>query len=110
MIGGFRTDNEALAERAGAFARLSEQADRIVADLTDQFSVHGECWGGDAAGQSFAECHVEPASAVLQSISSLPNDLLDIGSRLSATAVTYAESELDSGDAVRIAGRGLEDA
>ena len=107
MNDGFRTDNEALAWRAGAFAGLSERADRIVADLTDRLSSYGECWGSDAAGQSFAECHVEPASAALEGISALPGGLLDVGSRLAATAATYAWSDVDSDDAVRTAGRTL---
>ena len=107
MNDGFRTDNEALAHRAGAFTGLSERADRIVADLTDQLSEYGECWGNDAAGQSFAECHVEPASAALQSIEALPGGLLDVGSRLTATAATYARSDEDGDEALRGAGREL---
>jgi len=110
MIDGFRADHEALAERSGAFADLSDRADRIAADLADRLSANGDCWGGDAAGQSFAGCHAEPASAALRSISALPADLLDVGSRLSTTAATYAETESANDDTMRGVGKELEGA
>ena len=108
MSDGFRTDNDELAQRAGAFAGLSDRASHIVSDLTDRLSACGECWGDDEPGQSFAECHVAPATAALHAIEALPRGLLDVGWRLSGTAVTYGESEVSSDHAVRGAGRGLE--
>jgi hypothetical protein len=107
MNDSFRTDNEALFHRAGAFAGLSERAGRIVGDLTDRLSSYGECWGDDAPGQAFADCHVEPATAALQAIGTLPGGLLDVGGRLTATAARYDESELSGENAVRGAGSGL---
>jgi hypothetical protein len=104
MSSGFRTDNDVLAQRAGAFTELSVRADRIADDLTGQLSSYGECWGSDEPGRAFAGCHVEQVTAALQVIEALPGELLEIGSRLSETAAAYAESEASSDHAVRGAG------
>ena len=93
MIGGFRTDNELLAHRASAFAGLTERAGRIAGDLRNGVESHGRCWGDDEVGRAFAAGHVEPADATLQRISELPDGLADVGERLRATAITYAESD-----------------
>lgn len=105
---GFRTDNDDLAHRAGAFAGLSERADRIAAELNDTLDGYGVCWGADVVGQSFADTHVAAAQAALDGLGSLPAGLLDVGTRLGDTATTYDDAEQTSGNTVRGAGRPLE--
>jgi hypothetical protein len=105
MTDGFRTDNDLLSRRAGAFDGLAERAGRIVDDLRAGVESHGQCWGNDDAGRAFAEGHVGPARAALRGIGDLPDGLTDVGSRLRATAITYAASDETGETAVRGAGR-----
>lgn len=105
MTDGFRTDNELLARRAGDFAGFAERAGQIFDELSSGVESHGACWGSDAPGRAFADGHVEQASAALRGIGDLPDGLSDVGSRLRATAITYAESEQASETTVRGAGR-----
>jgi uncharacterized protein YukE len=107
-MNGFRTENDELARRAGAFAGLSERARGIVDQLNDSLGGYGDCWGSDAVGRSFAETHVGPAEAALQGIGALPGGLFDVGIKLGDTAATYADAEQTSTGIVRDAGRPLE--
>jgi hypothetical protein len=105
MSNGYSADLELLAARASAFGGLADRAGRIADDLRGDVEAHGECWGHDEVGEAFAEGHVEAAEAALSGIGALPGGLSDVGSRFSATAATYAESEDTSETAIRGAGR-----
>ena len=105
MSNGFRTDNELLARRAGAFDGLAERAGRIVDELRTSVDAHGECWGDDEVGQAFAEGHVAAVEAALAGIGGLPRGLADMRTQLIGTATTYAESEHTSHTAIRGVGR-----
>jgi hypothetical protein len=105
MTDGFRTDNELLARRAGAFDGLAERAGRIDSDLRAEVEAHGPCWGDDEVGRAFAEGHVGSAQAAFAGIGALPGELTELGARLSATAATYEESERTSLTAISGAGR-----
>jgi len=105
MTDGFRTDNELLARRAGAFDGLAERAGRIADHLRTEIEAYGPCWGDDEVGRAFAEGHVGPAQAALAGIGALPGGLADLGARLVATATTYAESDHTSHTAIGGAGR-----
>ena len=105
MSNGFRTDVELLANRAAAFGGLSASAGRIADDLRAEVEQYGECWGADEVGRSFAEGHVEAAEAALTGVDTLPGALADFGSRWTASATTYAQSEHTSHTAVSGAGQ-----
>ena len=105
MSNGFRTDVELLAIRAAAFGGLSESAGRIADDLRADVEQYGECWGADEVGRSFAEGHVAAAEAALTGVDTLPGALAGFGSRWTASATTFAESEHTSHAAVSGAGR-----
>jgi hypothetical protein len=100
MTGGFRTDNELLARRAGAFDGLAERAGGIADDLRTEVEAYGQCWGDDEVGRAFAEGHAGPAGAALAGIEALPDGLAELGGWLVATAATYAESEHTSHTAI----------
>ena len=106
-MNGFRTENELLAQRAQAFGGLADRADRIATDLQTGVAEYGVCWGRDPVGRAFADGHVEAADAALTGIGALPEDLSDLGSRLTATASTYAASEQSSHTTIRGTGREL---
>lgn len=103
MTDGFRTDNELLAQRAGAFDGLAERAGRIVDDLHTE--VDSPCWGEDEVGRAFAEGHVGSAQAALAAMGALPGGLTELGARLVATATTYAQAEHTGHTAIGDAGR-----
>jgi hypothetical protein len=105
MTGGFRTDNELLARRAGAFDELAERAGRIASDLRAEVEAHGPCWGDDEVGRAFAEGHVGASQAALAGIAALPGELTELGALLIATATTYLESERTSHTVISGAGR-----
>jgi hypothetical protein len=105
MTDGFRTDNELLALRAGAFDELAERAGRIADHLRTEVEAAGSCWGDDEVGRAFAEAHAGPAQAALDGIAALPGGFTELGAQLIATAATYAESEHTSHSAIGGAGR-----
>jgi len=105
MTDGFRTDNELLAQRAGAFDGLAERAGRIANDLQTEIDSYGPCWGEDEIGRAFAEGHLGPARAALAGMGALPGGLTELGSRLVATATTYTQAEHTGHTAISGAGR-----
>lgn len=104
-MNGFRTENDLLAGRAEAFGGLADRAGRIADDLRTGVEQYGECWGADEVGEAFAEGHVTAAEAALTGVTALPGGLAGVGSRLIATARTYAASEQTSHTAIGGAGR-----
>jgi hypothetical protein len=105
MTDGFRTDNELLARRAGAFDGLAERAGRIANDLHTEIDSYGPCWGEDEVGRAFAEGHAGSAQAALAAMGALPGGLTELGARLTATATTYAQAEHTGHAAIGDAGR-----
>jgi hypothetical protein len=90
-MAGFQVDPAKLARHAAEFPGLAEQAGAIHGELSTALAAAGQCWGGDAAGRSFAEGHVHPADGTLAGLSALPGQLTDVGDRFTATAVGYRQ-------------------
>jgi uncharacterized protein YukE len=90
---GFRTDLARLAEGADDFTAFAERAGKIAGDLGGVLDSLGDCWGGDAIGQSFAASHVQPSGDALAGLSGLSGGFGGVGERFAATARTYREVE-----------------
>jgi prepilin-type processing-associated H-X9-DG protein len=88
---GFQADPAKLARHAADFPGLAEQAGSIHGELTTALAAAGQCWGADAAGQSFADGHVRPANGTLDQLAALPGRLTDVGDRCTATAARYQQ-------------------
>lgn len=95
---GFQVDPDVVAGHAADFPGYADQVGAIHADLTSALAEAGECWGDDAAGQSFAAGHVAPASTTLDGLAALPGRLTDVGDRFTATANRYREADAHGAD------------
>jgi uncharacterized protein YukE len=93
---GFQVDPGKLARHAGEFSGFAEQVSAIHGDLTAALDHAGPCWGADAAGQSFAAGHVEPATSTLDGLAALPGQLADVGDRFRTTASRYRQGDEDA--------------
>ncbi|HEX5402394.1 MAG TPA: hypothetical protein VFX16_08845 [Pseudonocardiaceae bacterium] len=88
-MAGFEADPATLARHAAEFPGLADQAGAIHGELSAALAAAGPCWGGDAAGQNFADGHVQPADGTLARLAALPGQLTDVGDRFTATAANY---------------------
>lgn len=93
---GFQVDPAKLARHAGDFPGYADQVGAIHGELAAALDQAGSCWGGDAAGQSFAAGHVAPASSTLDDLAALPGQLSDVGDRFQATATRYQQGDADA--------------
>ncbi|OLR90464.1 hypothetical protein [Actinokineospora bangkokensis] len=87
--GGFETEAEALAARAGQFDGIAERAGRIHRDLDDVLGALGACWGTDSIGRSFAAAYAAPADTALGALGALPGQLGDVRGRFADNARAY---------------------
>ncbi|MFD1150324.1 WXG100 family type VII secretion target [Saccharothrix hoggarensis] len=92
-MNGFQTDLARLTEGAGDFTAFAERAGKIAGDLTGVLESIGDCWGGDAIGQSFAASHVQPSGDVLSGLAGLRGGFGGVGERFAETARTYRDVE-----------------
>jgi uncharacterized protein YukE len=90
---GFQADPAKLAQHAADFPGYADRVGAIHDELSSALTDAGQCWGDDAAGQSFAADHVAPASATLDRLAGLPGRLGDVGDRFTATARSYQRTE-----------------
>ncbi|MFC7617618.1 WXG100 family type VII secretion target [Actinokineospora soli] len=90
---GFEVDPTALAARAGEFTDLAARAGAIHRDLADRLAALGPCWGSDAVGASFAAAHAAGSDATLGDLDALAGRLDEVGTRFTATARGYADTE-----------------
>jgi hypothetical protein len=98
--GGFEVDLDRLDSGATTFSGFAEAAGRIASDLQRALDEHGDCWGADAVGTSFAESHVRNASDALGRVGGLPARLGGVGTRFGAAAAGYRST--DSGEAATL--------
>jgi uncharacterized protein YukE len=99
-MSGFRTDLARLTDGAADFGAFAERAGKIAGDLGGLLDSLGDCWGGDAIGQSFAASHVRPSGDVLSGMSGLSAGFGGVGERFAETARTYREAEDGNRDAL----------
>ncbi|WP_447004298.1 WXG100 family type VII secretion target [Saccharothrix isguenensis] len=90
---GFQSDLARLTEGAADFTAFAERAGKIAGDLAGVLDSLGDCWGGDAIGQSFAASHVQPSGDVLAGLTGLSSGFGGVGERFTETARTYREVE-----------------
>lgn len=90
---GFQTDLARLAEGAEDFTAFAERARKIAGDLGGVLDSFGDCWGGDAIGQSFAASHVAPSGEALSGLNGLSAGFGGVGERFAETARTYRDTE-----------------
>jgi uncharacterized protein YukE len=90
---GYEVDAERLAGEAAQFEPLAGRIDAIHRGLADALTADGDCWGGDAVGQSFASVHTGPADDVVTRLSALRERLGSVGTRFSDTAAAYRAGE-----------------
>ncbi|HWE90570.1 MAG TPA: hypothetical protein VG317_14000 [Pseudonocardiaceae bacterium] len=101
---GYRVDAAELARQAQDFPDLADRAQRIHQTLSQALDAAGECWGSDAAGQSFAAHHLGAANDTLDRLGSLSGRLSSVGQRWSETASGYRRVEADVVNTVEAAG------
>ncbi|HEX5121560.1 MAG TPA: hypothetical protein VFW65_40785 [Pseudonocardiaceae bacterium] len=90
---GFQADPEAMARRAADFPGYADRLGAIHDELTSALAAAGQCWGDDAAGQSFAAGHVHPADDTLGRLAALPGQVSDVGDRFTETATGYQQAD-----------------
>lgn len=100
---GFEADPAALARHAAEFPAFADRAHAIHGELASALAATGDCWGGDAAGQSFASGHLPAADDTLGQLGSLSGKLTDVGDRFAGTAASYRQ--VDQASADRLDGR-----
>lgn len=100
MSDGFQVDADRLAAQAGQFEGLVGRAGDIHRELSDTLGAVGQCWGGDAVGQSFASIHAGPADDTLGRIGSLPDQLGSVGTRFGDTATAYRGTDTTGADTI----------
>ncbi|MDI2032164.1 hypothetical protein QFW96_26340 [Saccharopolyspora sp. TS4A08] len=106
-MGGFRSDVERLAQRAGEFEDLAGRARSIADALRRAVDDTDTCWGDDEFGQRFDAAHRPQADAALAAADELPGKLRDLGEKFAAAADTTRRTDADQADALRrIAGEG----
>jgi uncharacterized protein YukE len=89
MNDGFEVDAERLAGHAGQFDGLVSRLSAVHRTLADALAAEGQCWGGDAVGQSFSAVHASAADSTVGRLAGLPSQVGSVGTRLGDTAVTY---------------------
>lgn len=92
-MSGFRVEHERLSIAATDFADYGDRAGTIHTELKSALAELGECWGSDAVGRAFARTHVPGAEATLRALAKLPDDLVEVGDKLSDTAAEYRAGE-----------------
>lgn len=106
-MGGFRSDVEQLAHRAGEFEDLAGQAQRIADALRQAVDSAGACWGDDDFGTRFAAAHRPQADEALAAAAKLPGELRELGEKFAAAAETTRQADADNADVLRrLAGEG----
>jgi hypothetical protein len=100
-MGGFRTDTERLAQRAGEFEDLAGQAQRIADTVRQAVESAGACWGDDEFGERFAAAHAPRADATLAAAGELPGELRALGQKFADTARTTRRTDADNADELR---------
>ncbi|RRO13242.1 hypothetical protein EIL87_24040 [Saccharopolyspora rhizosphaerae] len=106
-MGGFRSDVERLAQRAGEFDDVAVHAQRIADALRRAVEDTGACWGDDEFGTRFAATHRPQADEALAALGRLPGELRGFGEDLAAAADTTRRADTAGADALRrLAGEG----
>lgn len=106
-MGGFRSDVEQLAQRAGEFEDLAGQAQHIADTLRQAVDSAGACWGDDEFGTRFAAAHRPQADEALAAAGRLPGKLRELGEKFGATADTTRRTDEGNADVLRrLAGEG----
>jgi prepilin-type processing-associated H-X9-DG protein len=90
---GFQVDPAKLARHAGEFPGYADRMSAIHGELSTALDRTGQCWGADAAGQSFADGHVAPSAGTLDQLGAMPGRLHDVGDRFRTTATTYQQGD-----------------
>lgn len=98
MSDGFQADPAKLTRHAADFPGYARRAGAIHDELAAALTATGDCWGGDAAGRSFAAGHVPAAGATLDRLASLSGQLGDVGDRFTATAAGYQQADEQGAD------------
>jgi len=103
MNDGFAADPDRLATQAGQFDDLAGRVEAIHRTLADSLAATGQCWGGDAVGQSFDAAHTAPADGTLTQLAGLTGQLGGVGTRFADTATTYTGTDEGAVERLRVA-------
>lgn len=98
---GYQVNAAELARQAQHFPDLANRAQGAHQSLSQALDSAAECWGSDAAGQSFAATYLRPAQDTLDRLGSLAGRLTGVGDRWSATASGYQQVETANARAFR---------
>lgn len=83
---GFDVDPPRLRAVAPQFDAVADRLDSARTALQGALAAEGACWGGDAAGQTFAQRYLPQAGAAMTALDMLAEVLRAIRTSLDASA------------------------
>lgn len=101
---GFQVDPTRLRTAAPRFDAVADQLERAGTALQGELEAEGPCWGGDEAGQAFAQSYLPGAEATTRALSTVGEALRAITISLDAAADTWEGT--DQGAASTFSNRG----
>ena len=99
---GFDVDPTRLRSAAPRFDAVADQLRNAGAALNTALSAEGACWGGDEAGQAFAQKYLPQLEATTTALGNVVEALRAIRTSLDASADTWEGA--DQGGAGRFGG------
>ncbi|MGH4027063.1 MAG: WXG100 family type VII secretion target [Pseudonocardiaceae bacterium] len=91
---GFDVDPTRLRGAAPQFDVVADQLRNVTSTLTAALSAEGECWGGDEAGQTFAQSYLPQSEAATTALGGVVEVLRAIRTSLDASADTWEGADL----------------
>ena len=86
---GFDVDPIRLRSAAPQFDAVADRLRTATSTLTAALSAEGECWGGDEAGQTFAQSYLPQSEATTTALGNVVDALRAIRTSLDASADTW---------------------
>jgi uncharacterized protein YukE len=90
---GFDVDPTRLRAAAPRFDAVADQLDDARSALHGGCTAEGPCWGGDQAGQAFAQSYLPPAEVVRTALGAAVAALRAIRAGLDESAATWEGAE-----------------
>jgi len=101
---GFQVDPVRLRSAAPQFDAVADQLERAGTTLQAALAAEGPCWGGDEAGQTFAQSYLPGAQETTSALGTVVEALRAIRVSLDEAANTWEGT--DQGAASAFGGRG----
>lgn len=96
MTGGFQYDVDGIRSTAPEFSKAADGVTDAWKSISDLQTAEGACWGGDAAGQAFANSYLPAVIEAEQCAQAISTLLSEVRSELDGSATTMESSDQDS--------------